>query len=56
MLKILGVLINLGIVGYLGFQAKSCLVPEQMADFNVGQNPLILSCLAIVALFIAVKN
>lgn len=56
MLKILGVLINLGVVGYLGFQAQSCLPSEQMADFNIVQNPLVLSCVAVVALFITLKN
>jgi hypothetical protein len=56
MLKILGVIINLGVIAYLGFQAKSCLTPEQLTDENIWQNPLILSFVAVVALFIALKN
>lgn len=56
MLTTIGSIINLCIVVYLGVQAKSCLEPEQIADFNVAQDPLILSFVAIVALFIAVKN
>ncbi|MGO8716668.1 MAG: hypothetical protein ACLPSL_08840 [Smithella sp.] len=56
MLKILGVIINLGILAYLGFQAKACLNPEQLTDVNIVQNPLILSFIAVIALFIALKN
>lgn len=56
MLKILGVIINLGVVAYLGFQAKSCLSPEQFTDANIVQNPLILSFIAVIALFMALKN
>jgi hypothetical protein len=54
MLKIIGVLLNLGILAYLGFQAASYLSPEQIAGLNTAQNPLILSFVAVVALFIAV--
>jgi membrane protein DedA with SNARE-associated domain len=56
MLKILGAVINLGIVTYLGFQAKSCFSPEQIANLNVEQNPMVLSFIAVVAFFIAVNN
>jgi hypothetical protein len=56
MLRILGVLINLGIVAHLGFQAKECLNPALMADFNIVHNPLVLSFVAVVALFIALNN
>lgn len=56
MLTTIGALINLAIVVYLGVQAKSCLDPEQIAELNVAQNPLILSFVAVVALFIALKN
>ncbi len=56
MLTTIGALINLVIVVYLGIQAKSCLDPEQIAELNVAQNPLILSFVAVVALFIALKN
>jgi divalent metal cation (Fe/Co/Zn/Cd) transporter len=56
MLKILGVIINLGIIAYLGFQAKSCLSPELLTDADIVRNPLILSFVAVIALFIALKN
>jgi hypothetical protein len=56
MLSTLGTLINLGIVVYLGVQAKACLVPEHMTNFDIAKNPLLLSFVAVVALFIAVKN
>lgn len=56
MLKVLGVIINLGIVAHLGFQAKSCLNPEQLADINIIQNPLLLSFAAVVGLFVALNN
>ena len=55
MLKILGVIINLGIVAYLGYQAALCLGPEQ-AGLNATQNPWFLSFVGVVALFIALKN
>ncbi len=55
MLKVLGVLINLGIVAHLGYQAKECLNLEQMTEFNIAQNPLVLSFVAGVALFMAMK-
>jgi hypothetical protein len=56
MLKTIGIIINLGIVFYLGFQAKSCLSPEQIADFNAAQNPLVLSFVAVIALYISMRN
>ena len=56
MLKILGVIINLGVIAYLGFQAKSCLSSEQLTDANIVQNPLILSFIGVIALFIALNN
>jgi len=56
MLKALGVIINLGIIARLGFQAKDCLNPIQIADFNVTQDPLTLSFVAVVALFVALRN
>jgi hypothetical protein len=56
MLKILGVIINLGLVIYLGFQLSKCMGPEQIAGINTAQNPLILSFVAVVALFIVLKN
>ena len=56
MLTTIGTLINLGIVVYLGLQVKACLDPEQMSNFDIAKNPLLLSFVAVVALFIAVKN
>lgn len=56
MLRLLGVIINLGIVIYLGFQLSKCMGPEQIAGLNTSQNPLILSFVAVVALFIVLKN
>jgi hypothetical protein len=56
MLRIMTVILNLGIVIYLGFQAKSCLGTEQIAGFNVTQDPLILSFVCVVALFLALNN
>ena len=56
MLKVLGVIINLAVVAYLGFHAKSCLSPEQIANLGAEQNPLVLSFVAVVALFIAVNS
>ena len=56
MLKILGVIINLGVIAYLGFQAKSLLSPEQLTDANIVKDPLILSFVAVIALFMAIKN
>jgi hypothetical protein len=56
MLKIMTVILNLGILIYLGFQAKSCLAMEQISGFNIAQEPLILSFVGVVALFIALNN
>jgi hypothetical protein len=55
-MKILGVLLNLGIVAYLGYQSASCLGHEQIAGLNAWQNPWILSFVGVVALFLVVKN
>ena len=56
MLKILTVILNIGIVIYLGFQLKSCLGTGYIADLNVAQDPLVLSFVGVVALFIALSN
>jgi hypothetical protein len=56
MMKILGVLLNLGILAYLGHQSALCLGPEQIAGLNTWQNPWILSFVGVVALFLVVKN
>ena len=55
MLGILGVLLNLGILAYLGFQAASCLRPEKIAGLDAVQNPWILAFVGVVALYIALK-
>jgi len=55
-LKVLGVIINLSIVAHLGYQAKLCMGPEAFADINVAQNPLTLSFVAVVGLFVALSN
>lgn len=56
MLKLLGVIINLGLVIYLGFLLSKCMEPEQITGLDISQNPLILSFVAVVALFIVLKN
>ncbi|HOU52144.1 MAG: hypothetical protein KBG22_12920 [Smithella sp.] len=56
MLKIIGVVINLGIIAYLGYHASSCMEPEQIAGLNINQDPMIYSFVAVVALFIALRN
>jgi len=56
MLRILGVIINLSIVAYLGFQGTSCLGTKQITGLNIEQDPLVLSFVAAVSLFIALKN
>ncbi len=56
MLSVLGVIINLGLVIYLGVKLSRCMGPEEIAGINTAQNPLILSFVAVVALFIALKN
>lgn len=56
MLKGLGVIINLGVVAYLGFHLSQCLGSEQISDLYTAQNPLILSFVAVVALFLAINN
>ncbi len=56
MLTTIGTILNLGIVVYLGVQAKACLDPDHMSNLDIAKNPLLLSFVAVVALFIAVKN
>jgi hypothetical protein len=56
MLGTIGGLVNVCIIIYLGFQAKNCMSPEQFADINTAQNPLVLSFVAILALFLATRN
>ena len=56
MLSTFGTIINLGIVVFLGVQARACLEPDLLSNTDIAKNPLLLSFVAIVALFIAVKN
>jgi hypothetical protein len=56
MLSTIGGLVNVCIIIYLGFLAKNCMSPEQFADVNTAQNPLVLSFVAILALLLATKN
>ena len=56
MLTALGVLLNIIALIYLGFQTATCLGPEQIEGINTFQNPYIVSCIGIIALFIAQKN
>lgn len=56
MLRILGLIINLGIVIYLGFMLSKYMEPEQITGLNISQNPLNLSFVAVVALFIVLKS
>ncbi len=56
MIKILGVIINMAIIAYLGYQASSCLNQEQIAGITVNQDPMVFSFVAVVALFIALRN
>ena len=56
MLKIIGVIINSGVISFLGYQASSCLNPEQLAGITINQDPMIYSFVAVVALFIALRN
>jgi membrane protein DedA with SNARE-associated domain len=55
MLSILGVILNLCILIYLGYQASSCAGPVQ-AGLNATQNPWFLSFAGVAALFLALKN
>lgn len=56
MLSILGVILNLAIIVYLGYQAGLCISAEQMTGANITQNPMMLSFIAVVALFMAMKS
>jgi hypothetical protein len=56
MLSAIGVLINLGVVAYLGYQLAQCIGPDQIAGLNTAQNPLLLSFVAVVAMFIALRS
>lgn len=56
MLSVLGVILNLGIIVYLGYTAATCMGTEQITGLNATQNPFILSFVAVVALFMALKS
>lgn len=55
MLRILGVILNLAIIVYLGYEAGLCMDAEQITGVNITQNPLLLSFIAVVGLFITMK-
>ena len=55
MLTILGVIMNLCILMYLGYQESSCINPV-LTGLNATQNPWFLSFVGVVALFFALKN
>jgi hypothetical protein len=55
MRKILGVLVNLGVLAYLGFKTASCMGLEQVTGLNTAQNPFILSFVGVVSLFIVLR-
>jgi hypothetical protein len=56
MLKLTAVILNLGISIYLGFKALSCLSSQDIIGSNFTQNPLFLSLVGVLALFIVVRN
>ena len=56
MLKVLGVVINLGLVIYLGLQLSKCMGPEEIAGLNTAQHPMIISFIAVIALLMTLKN
>jgi hypothetical protein len=56
MLTIIGVILNLGLVIYMGFQLSKCQGTEQTAGLNTAQNHLMTSFVAVAAVFIALKN
>jgi hypothetical protein len=56
MIKVAGVIFNLGILIYLGFKSLSCFGSQELIGGNITQNPLFLSLVGVLALFIAVKN
>lgn len=55
MLTIIGVIINLCTLMYLGYRASLCIDPVQ-TGFNATQNPWFLSFVGVIALFFALKN
>ncbi|MBP7232019.1 MAG: hypothetical protein KBA28_08800 [Syntrophaceae bacterium] len=56
MLRVIGVVLNLGVVFYLGYQWAVCQGLDQIDSFPAEQHPLIFSFVAVVALFVALKN
>ena len=55
-MKLICVVINIGVVAYLGYQASSCIGMEQIASLNAARDPLVLSFVAVVAMFIVLRN
>ena len=56
MLSTIGAIVNICIIIYLGIHAKSCLDPDQIANIETAQNPLVLSFIAVLALFLVIKS
>lgn len=55
-MRIIGVLLNLGVVFYLGYQWAACLGMDGSGALLSEQHPLIFSFVAVVALFVALKH
>ena len=55
MLNVLGVILNLGTLIYLGYEASSCIGPVQVG-INATQNPWFLSFVGVVGLFLVLKH
>ena len=56
MLSTIGAIVNICIIIYLGIHAKACLDPEQISNLEIAQNPLVLSFVAILAIFLVIKS
>jgi hypothetical protein len=55
-MRLLGLALNLGIVAYLGYQLSSCLGDTEIIGSDMSQDPMVLSFVAVVALFMVLKN
>ncbi|MBN1662742.1 MAG: hypothetical protein JW943_03990 [Deltaproteobacteria bacterium] len=56
MIKGITVLMNLGIVIWLGYRLSLCVEPEHTTYFDIAQDPFVLSFVAVVALFVATSH
>lgn len=55
-MKLFGVILNLGLIAYLGYMAGTCLRPDKIDSLSIVQDPFVVSFLAVVALFFSLKN